>query len=92
MIRFRLAAVTLMLLCARGISAQGSFTLEQILGAPFNANLVAAKSVNRVAWASNQQGKRNIWVAEGPTYAARQVTSYQQDEGGELSDLRFSSD
>ncbi|MGB9469957.1 MAG: hypothetical protein WBQ59_11465, partial [Candidatus Acidiferrum sp.] len=73
MIRFRLAAVLLMSLCARGISAQGSFTLEQILSAPFNSNLVAAKSVNRIAWASNQRGKRDIWIAEGPSFAARQL-------------------
>ena len=92
MIRFRLAAVALMLLCARGISALGSLTLEQILSAPFNSNLVAAKSVNRIAWASNQRGKRDIWIAEGPSFAARQLTSYQQDDGGELSDLRFCPD
>lgn len=92
MIRFRLTAVALMLFCAQGISAQGSLTLEQILSAPFNSNLVAAKSVNRLAWTSNQQGRRNIWVAEGPSFSARQLTSYQQDDGGELSDLRFSSD
>jgi dipeptidyl aminopeptidase/acylaminoacyl peptidase len=92
MIRFRLAAGALMLVCAQGVSAQGSFTLEQILSAPFNSNLVTAKSVNRIAWTSNQQGKRNIWVAEGPSFAARQLTSYQPDDGGELSDLRFSPD
>jgi dipeptidyl aminopeptidase/acylaminoacyl peptidase len=93
MIRIRpAAAVALLLLCARGISAQDSFTLGQILSAPFNSNLVAAKSVDRIAWTSNQKGKRNIWVAEGPNFAARQLTSYQQDDGGELSDLRFSSD
>jgi dipeptidyl aminopeptidase/acylaminoacyl peptidase len=92
MIRFHVAVVTSTLLCAQAISAQGTFTIEQILSAPFNSNLVAAKSVNRIAWTSNQEGKRNIWVAEGPDFAARQLTSYQQDDGGELSDLKFSAD
>jgi dipeptidyl aminopeptidase/acylaminoacyl peptidase len=92
MMQFRLALAVCVLLYAQVSSAQGTFTLEQILSAPFNSNLVAAKSVNRVAWASNQQGKRNIWVAEGPDFAARQLTSYQEDDGGELSDLKFSAD
>jgi dipeptidyl aminopeptidase/acylaminoacyl peptidase len=89
---FRLALAVLTLLCARGTAAQGSFTLEQVLSAPFNADLIAAKNSNRVAWTSNQQGKRNIWAAEGPDFAGRPLTSYQEDDGGELSDLRFSPD
>jgi len=92
MIRFRLAAPALIFLLARGLYAQQSFTLEEVLSAPFHSDLVAAKSGNRIAWTSNQQGKRNIWVAEGPAFAARQLTSYSQDDGGELSGLRFSAD
>jgi dipeptidyl aminopeptidase/acylaminoacyl peptidase len=96
MTRFRIAVTVFALLCAllqtKSSVAQESFTLEQILSAPFNSELVAAKRVNRIAWTSNQQGKRNIWVAEAPDYAARQLTSYQEDDGGELSDLRFSAD
>jgi dipeptidyl aminopeptidase/acylaminoacyl peptidase len=80
------------LLFAQSSSAQGAFTLKQVLSAPFNSNLVAATSVNRIAWASNQEGKRNIWIAEGPDFAVRQLTSYAGDDGGELSDLRFSAD
>jgi dipeptidyl aminopeptidase/acylaminoacyl peptidase len=92
MIRFRLAAAMFIFLCAQVLAAQESFALEQVLSAPFNSNLVAAPSGNRIAWTSNQQGRRNIWVAEGPSFAARQLTTYQQDDGGELSDLRFSAD
>ena len=90
--RLRVAVAILIFLCAQGIAAQETFTLEEVLSAPFASNLVTATSGNRIAWTSNQQGKRNIWVAEGPNYAARQLTSYQQDDGGELSNLRFSSD
>jgi dipeptidyl aminopeptidase/acylaminoacyl peptidase len=92
MIRFRLAVAVCTLLCAQGSSAQGTLTIEQILSAPFHSNLVATKSSNRIAWASNEQGKRNIWVADGPDFTARQLTSYQQDDGGELSGLKFSGD
>jgi len=90
--QLRSAAAVLTLLCAQCISAQESIRLEQVLSAPFNSNLVAAKSGNRIAWTSNQQGRRNIWVAEGPGFTARQLTSYPEDDGGELSDLRFSAD
>lgn len=73
-------------------AAQGALRLEQVLGVPFNSNLVASESGNRIAWTSNQQGKRNIWVAEGPNFVGRQLTSYPDDDGGELSDLHFSAD
>ena len=72
--------------------AQKPFTLEEIMGAPFPSDLAAAKNSNRVAWVFNQQGKRNIWVAEAPGFAARQLTKYSEDDGQELSELRFSSD
>src|SRR5207249_10200255 len=39
-----------------------------------------------------EQGKRNVWVAEGPDFAARRLTSYNEDDGGELSFVRFSED
>jgi dipeptidyl aminopeptidase/acylaminoacyl peptidase len=92
MTRFRLLAVVVVFFCAQYISAQQSFTLEQVLSAPFLSNLVAAKNANRIAWTSNEAGKRNIWVAEGPDFKARQLTEYTQDDGGELSDLVFSND
>ena len=80
------------LFCARQVSAQGSLTVEQVLSAPFPANLVAAKTGSRIAWTLNQEGKRNIWVAEGPGFSARQLTSYNSDDGGELEHLGFSED
>src|SRR3984893_6088115 len=72
--------------------AQKSVTLEELMSAPFPENLTAAKTVNRVAWTLNQEGKRNIWVAEGPSFAARRLTSYLEDDGQPLSELSFSED
>jgi dipeptidyl aminopeptidase/acylaminoacyl peptidase len=90
--RVLLGVALVTLQCAPVAAAQETFTLEQVLSAPFAANLVAAKSGDRIAWTLNQQGKRNIWVAEGPGYSARELTSYQEDDGGELSELRFTAD
>src|SRR6266851_1561262 len=73
-------------------NAQKPFTLEQVMSAPFPSSLTASKTNNRIAWVLNQEGRRNIWVAEGPGFAARQITKYSEDDGQELSDLSFSSD
>jgi len=90
----RIAFCVLVLALAFGgqAAAQQSFTLEQVLSAPFPANLVASKTGNRIAWTLDQEGRRNIWVAEGPSFAARQLTGYNEDDGGELSDLQFTQD
>ncbi len=84
-------AVGLLILMPRA-NAQKPFTLEQLMSAPFPSNLTAAKNVNRVAWVLDQEGRRNIWVAEGPAFTARQLTKYIEDDGQELLDLRFSAD
>src|SRR6266849_7643742 len=71
---------------------QKSITLEQLMSAPFPENLTSAKTVNRVAWTFNQEGQRNIWVAEGPSFQARRLTSYLEDDGQPISAVRFSDD
>jgi len=87
------------LLCVLGLllwipqaDAQKPFTLEQIMSAPFPSNLTAAKKTNRIAWTLDQEGRRNIWVAEGPAFTARQLTNYKDDDGQELSGVSFSFD
>ena len=90
--RSALAVVLVAFAFCASADAQKSFTLEQILSAPFPSDLTAAKNSNRVAWAFDQQGKRNIWVAEAPAFAARQLTKYNEDDGQELSSLSFSPD
>jgi len=72
--------------------AQNNATIDTLLSVPFPENLVAAKSGDRVAWTLNEQGKRNVWVAEGPEFAARRLTPYAEDDGAEISELSFSDD
>ncbi len=83
-----LCAVGLLILMPRA-NAQKPFTLEQVMSAPF---LTAAKNSNRVAWVLDQEGRRNIWAAEGPGFTARQITKSSEDDGQELSNLSFSAD
>ena len=87
--RFLLLSIIVSLAFTVGVHAQ-SFTLEQVTSSPFPSDLIVAKRSDKLAWAFDAEGKRNIWIAEAPTYAARQLTHYDKDDGGELTDLAFS--
>ena len=71
---------------------QPAFTLEQVLGAPFPSDLVAAPGHDRAAWVFNERGARNVWVADGPDYHGRRVTDYAEDDGQALGSLVFTPD
>lgn len=68
------------------------FTLEQVKSYPYPAALTAAATGARIAWTFNEQGRRNVWVAEAPAWTARQLTSYEEDDGQELTSLSISPD
>ncbi|MGH9852034.1 MAG: prolyl oligopeptidase family serine peptidase, partial [Blastocatellia bacterium] len=68
------------------------FTLRQVLSSPFPSDLVAAPTGERIAWLFNAEGKRNVWVAEGPDFKARQLTQYNEDTGQEITELEFTHD
>src|SRR2546421_10654923 len=70
-------------------SAQ-SFSLEQVTSSPFPSELTVSKRGDKIAWAFDAEGKRNIWIAEAPAFNARQLTHYNNDDGQELTDLLFS--
>jgi dipeptidyl aminopeptidase/acylaminoacyl peptidase len=75
--------------------AQKGVTLEELLSAPFPADLTAAPAKGRVAWVFNSRGRRNVWVAEpaaGGDYKSRQLTSYNEDDGQDLGQLSWSPD
>lgn len=67
-----------------------SFTLEQVMSSPFPSDLVVSKRGDKLAWAFDAEGKRNIWIAEAPAYASRQLTRSTNDDGQALTDLVFS--
>jgi len=69
-----------------------TFTLQQIMSAPFPSDLTASPSGNRVAWVFNDRGHRNIWIAEAPDYKAKKISHYDKDDGQELGSLAFSAD
>jgi dipeptidyl aminopeptidase/acylaminoacyl peptidase len=68
----------------------GPFTLEQVMSYPFPDELIASKDGNRIAWTFNERGVRNIYAADAPQFAVRKLTSYDADDGQELTGLPFS--
>ena len=70
----------------------GPFTMAQVKSYPFPNELAAAATGARIAWAMNEQGRRNIWAAEGPDWTARKVTAYDKDDGQALTRVQLSPD
>jgi len=69
-----------------------AFTIEQVLSAPFPSGLTAAAHAPRVAWIFDNKGERNIWVADAPDFAPRQLTHYKGDDGQQIASVGVSSD
>lgn len=82
----------LLLLTARSLTYGQLPTLEQITSYPFPDGLTAAAKGSRIAWAVNEAGKRNLYVAEGPSFAPRKLTNFTADDGQELTSIALTSD
>ncbi len=73
-------------------SARSEFSMAQVLHYPFATELAAAEHGDVIAWVCNLDGVRNIWLARGPGFTPGKVTEYQDDDGQEITQLRFSPD
>ena len=91
MLRFAAILVSIALSVPGPLAAQG-FSLDRIRSYPFPTELVASATGSRIALAMNEQGQRNLWVAEGPGFVARRLTSYLADDGQELTSVTLSAD
>jgi dipeptidyl aminopeptidase/acylaminoacyl peptidase len=84
-----ITAVCTLFACA--LSA-GTFTLEQVLSAPFPTELTAAPGGRAIAWIMNERGARNVWYAAAPDFKGVRLTSWAADDGQDLAQLRFTAD
>lgn len=73
-------------------ASAGPYSLEQLMSYAFPTGLVAAPQGQRIAWLANEQGRRNVWVAEAPRWEPRQLTRYDADDGRDLSALQWLPD
>jgi dipeptidyl aminopeptidase/acylaminoacyl peptidase len=70
-----------------------TFTLEQIMGAPFPSGLVSSPKGHSIAWVFDEQGRRNVWIAEAtPGSKAHPLTQFTRDEGVAIAELAWSPD
>lgn len=90
MAKYFVATLAVLMACRLG-NAQ-SFALESVKSYPFPTELTAAASGSKIAWAVDVQGKRNVYVAEGPDFKARQLTHYTADDAQEITSLSISAD
>ena len=68
---------------------QQAFSVEDALSYSFPTQLTAAADGSAIAWVLNEQGARNIWVAEAPDFAGRRLTAYEDDDGQAIGNLQF---
>ncbi|WP_162342596.1 S9 family peptidase [Cyclobacterium salsum] len=68
------------------------FSMAAVSKFSFPSELTANASQSSIAWAMNEQGKRNVYVAQAPEYQPRRVTDFLEDDGQEISGLQFSED
>ena len=73
-------------------SAAESFTIEQVMSAPYPTSLVAAADADRIAWAENERGARSLWTAVGPAFEPERLVFYEEDDGQAIGGLRLSPD
>jgi dipeptidyl aminopeptidase/acylaminoacyl peptidase len=89
--RFFLLLVSIALAFSIGAHSQAqTFTLEQAMSSPFPSELIVSKRGDRVAWIFYSQGKRNIWIAEAPAFASRQLTHMDTEDGQDVTAPVFS--
>jgi dipeptidyl aminopeptidase/acylaminoacyl peptidase len=87
------ASLTILAILLAAVSvAAPAFTLEEIRNFAFPDTLVVSPRGSRVAWLMSDRGIRNVWVAEAPGFAPRQLTAYTQDDGQEISSIAISAD
>src|SRR2546422_628891 len=63
----RVLFTTVALVCAAGAK---TFTLEQVLSAPFPSELIAAPGGGKVAWLLNERGARIVFLRSGQIWTA----------------------
>jgi len=68
-----------------------NYSLEAIKSAPFPSELVSARVGSKIAWAMDEKGLRNIYVAEGPDFKPRKLTNYSEDDGQEITSISITN-
>jgi dipeptidyl-peptidase 4 len=65
---------------------------QQFLSPASPQEVVAAKTVDRVAWVDYAEGKRNAYTAVAPLFAPVRLTNFLKDDGIMMSEIKISDD
>lgn len=87
-----LAALALLLSTMPAPAAEPPFGFDDALSFAHADGLVASPVGDRVAWVSQREGVRNLWVAAGPDWEGRAITQYDSDDGQAISGVAFTAD
>jgi dipeptidyl aminopeptidase/acylaminoacyl peptidase len=66
--------------------------MAQVLSYPMPVTLIASPDGRSIAYTINSQGRRSVWIASAPAYAAREIVSGREDNGESLDAVAFSPD
>ncbi|WP_114748237.1 TolB-like translocation protein [Pleomorphovibrio marinus] len=66
--------------------------IDQFSTFPFPSGLTGSPSGDVLAWAMAEEGKRNIYMAKAPEFSPLRLTSFEDDDGQEISSLQFTPD
>ncbi|NNF32901.1 MAG: S9 family peptidase [Saprospiraceae bacterium] len=69
-----------------------TFTLEEVLSAPYHSDLVSSPSGNSIAWVSNEKGQRSLLTAALPSLNPELLFKSNGDDGQLISNISFSYD
>lgn len=92
MLRLFSFVVVFFLIALDGQSQIQNFSFESIKSHPFPTELIRSNKGNKLAWALDEKGIRNIYVAEGPSFEPRKLTSFAEDDGQEITSISISDD
>ena len=62
------------------------------MSAPFPSEVTTCRTAGKVAWVLDENGARNIWVAEAPDYRGRRLTKFTADDGQEIAQMSWTPD
>lgn len=87
-----LSAPLLILSTGVALAQSPAHSVDRFVAFPFPTDLVSASTGQRIAWVLNEQGVRNVWGAEGPSWTPKPLTAFTADDGQDLTQLAFTPD
>ena len=88
----RPALSALLILCSAPVAAQQKPTVAQFMSPASPLELTAARKADRVAWATYEEGMRNVYTAAAPDFKPVRLTNWLEDNGVDVGDVSLSDD